>query len=69
MIRYRYNARQALTKILTEIEEVEDSDSGLLDSESEDDSVEFADANENSSEHEAVSQTDNLPSATLMLSG
>ena len=43
MIRHRYNARQALIKILTVIEEeVEDSDSGLLDWESEDDSVEFA---------------------------
>ena len=74
MIRYRYNARQALTKILAEIaEEVEDSDSELLDWESEDDSVEFADrsnANEADREHDdaaSLPQTDILPSATECL--
>ena len=61
MIRYRYNARQALTKILAEIEEVEDSDSELLDWESEDD------ANETDAEHDdaaSLPQSDILPSAT-----
>ena len=53
---WQYNVRQALTKVSTDIdEEVEDSDSGLLDWESEDDFVQFADrsnANENDSEHD-----------------
>ena len=67
MSRYRYNARQDLTKTLTEIEEVvEDSDSELLDWESEDDCVEFVDrsnADENDSEHDTAAslpQTDIL---------
>jgi len=61
---------------LTEIEEeVEDSDSGLLGWETEDDSVEFVDrsnANENDSEHNNAASlplTDILPSATECLVG
>jgi len=76
MIGYRYNAHQALTKILTEIDdEVEENDSELLDCKSDDDSVEFADcsnANDNDNsdnEHDAAlpSQTDVLRFATECL--